>query len=221
MHFAAPVKGSGRQRLSSAWEMPAGRSRVPIKPQSYAFENPWVKLIMTPSLNDSGVGRIADTVLRAAIETHAVDLVMSYHKELGYTMTDVGATESYDVLAIQEAEELHIEVMGSTGYRRSRRTYGQRSYSRASRHTNGSRRSGRNLVGSARQWHHPNQRTPPIMAQLATCGEGLDSEPVSIPSAWVAPRALTAAAINGSNRIALRCPRSSDINALTCLSDRY
>jgi DDE superfamily endonuclease len=34
-------------------------------------------------------------------------------------------------------------------------------------------------------------------------------------------RALSAAAANGSNRIALRCPRSTDINALTCSDDLY
>ena len=60
-------------------------------------------------------GRIADAVLRAAIEKHAVDLVMSHYQEHGYTVTDVGATESYDVLAIQGTEELHIEVKGSSG----------------------------------------------------------------------------------------------------------
>jgi hypothetical protein len=32
---------------------------------------------------------------------------------------------------------------------------------------------------------------------------------------------LTTAAANGSNRIALMCPRSSDINPLTCLDDPY
>jgi hypothetical protein len=57
---------------------------------------------------------MADAVLRVAIETHAVDLVMTHYKELGYTVTDVGAIQSYDVLAIQKAEELHIEVKGST-----------------------------------------------------------------------------------------------------------
>ena len=60
-------------------------------------------------------GRIADAILRAAIEAHAVGLVMRYYKELGYNVADVGATESYDVLAIQKAQELHIEVKGSTG----------------------------------------------------------------------------------------------------------
>jgi hypothetical protein len=30
-----------------------------------------------------------------------------------------------------------------------------------------------------------------------------------------------AAAANGSNRIALRCPPSPNINALTCLDDLY
>jgi len=34
-------------------------------------------------------------------------------------------------------------------------------------------------------------------------------------------RTLSAAAANGSNRIALMCPRSPDINALTCLDDPY
>jgi hypothetical protein len=60
-------------------------------------------------------GRIADAVLRAAIEKHAVDLVMTRYRQLGYTVTDVGTTESYDVLAIKDGEELHIEVKGSSG----------------------------------------------------------------------------------------------------------
>ncbi len=34
-------------------------------------------------------------------------------------------------------------------------------------------------------------------------------------------RALSAAAVNGSNRIAPGCPRSPDINVLTCLDDPY
>ena len=33
--------------------------------------------------------------------------------------------------------------------------------------------------------------------------------------------ASSAAAVNGSNRIVLSCPRSADINALTCLDDPY
>lgn len=67
------------------------------------------------SVPDMHTGRIADAVLRGAIEKHAVDLVMAGYGQLGYTVTDVGATESYDVLAVQDAEELHIEVKGSTG----------------------------------------------------------------------------------------------------------
>jgi hypothetical protein len=38
---------------------------------------------------------------------------MTLYGQLGYAVTDVGAIESYDVLAIQGAEELHIEVKGS------------------------------------------------------------------------------------------------------------
>ena len=33
--------------------------------------------------------------------------------------------------------------------------------------------------------------------------------------------ASSAAAVNGSNRIVLSCPRSTDINTLTCLDDPY
>jgi hypothetical protein len=51
--------------------------------------------------------------------------------------------------------------------------------------------------------------------------------PVSdIPVRLVMPLTIkrqlrTTAAANGSNRIALRCPPSSSINALTCLDDLY
>ncbi len=41
----------------------------------------------------------------------------------------------------------------------------------------------------------------------------------TIFQAAYAPR--PAAAANGSNRIVLMCPRSPDINALTCLDDLY
>jgi hypothetical protein len=60
-------------------------------------------------------GRIADALLRAAIEKHAVDQVMKHYRQLGYTVTDVGATESYDVLAIRDGQTLHVEVKGSMG----------------------------------------------------------------------------------------------------------
>ena len=58
-------------------------------------------------------GRIADAVLRAAIEQHAVDWAMTYHSDLGYEVRDVGSVESYDLAAIRGEEELHIEVKGS------------------------------------------------------------------------------------------------------------
>jgi hypothetical protein len=58
-------------------------------------------------------GRIADAVLRAAIEQHAVDWAMNHYRGLGYKVSDVGSVESYDVLAVRGGDELHIEVKGS------------------------------------------------------------------------------------------------------------
>ncbi len=61
----------------------------------------------------SGAGYIADPVLRRAIETHAVRCALELYTD--YDVTDVGATESYDLRAVKEAEEIHVEVKGSTG----------------------------------------------------------------------------------------------------------
>jgi hypothetical protein len=58
-------------------------------------------------------GRIADAVLRAAIEQHAVDWAMNHYRGLGYEVRDVGSIESYDVHAVSGGDELHIEVKGS------------------------------------------------------------------------------------------------------------
>jgi hypothetical protein len=51
-------------------------------------------------------------------------------------------------------------------------------------------------------------------------------KPTRWPLPTIVPGSATqaaspAAAVNGSNRIVLGCPRSSDISALTCLDDLY
>lgn len=58
-------------------------------------------------------GRIADAVLRAAIEQHAVGWAMNHYRGLGYEVQDVGSVESYDMRAIRGGDELHVEVKGS------------------------------------------------------------------------------------------------------------
>ncbi|WP_433228897.1 protein NO VEIN domain-containing protein [Micromonospora sp. CA-248260] len=62
-----------------------------------------------------GAGYMRDEVVRLAIERHAVDWVLSHYSSQGYDVTDVGATKSYDVLALSDQGELHIEVKGSSG----------------------------------------------------------------------------------------------------------
>ena len=47
------------------------------------------------------------------------------------------------------------------------------------------------------------------------------SAKVQQPHCQSAATTLPAAAANGSNRIALRCPRLPNISALTCLDDPY
>jgi hypothetical protein len=57
--------------------------------------------------------RIADAVLRAAIEQHAVGPAMDHYRGLGYEVRDLGTFESFDIHAVRSDEELHIEVKGS------------------------------------------------------------------------------------------------------------
>ena len=59
-----------------------------------------------------GAGRLADTALRIAIERHAVHLAVQHYRGMDYIVTEVG--KPYDLRAVKEDEELHVEVKGST-----------------------------------------------------------------------------------------------------------
>jgi hypothetical protein len=59
-----------------------------------------------------GAGRLADTALRIAIERHAVQLAAKRYRGMDYIVTEVG--KPYDLRAVKEDEELHVEVKGST-----------------------------------------------------------------------------------------------------------
>jgi hypothetical protein len=62
-----------------------------------------------------GAGYIQDASLRRALEIHAVDWAMVHYEGQGYDVYNVGANQSYDILALRGTEELHIEVKGSSG----------------------------------------------------------------------------------------------------------
>ncbi|WP_370105372.1 MrcB family domain-containing protein [Streptacidiphilus sp. BW17] len=51
---------------------------------------------------------------RRAIERHSVRRAIDYFEQDGWTVEDVGATRSYDLVARRDAERLHIEVKGTT-----------------------------------------------------------------------------------------------------------
>lgn len=51
---------------------------------------------------------------RRVIETHAVELTARHLEELGYTVLDVGATESFDLDARSAGGSLKVEVKGTT-----------------------------------------------------------------------------------------------------------
>lgn len=82
------------------------------------FDRP---LLAPPVSGQNGVrqryaGFCADPVLKKAIEMQAVRQAMFHYEAAGYAVEDVGAYESYDLLAVRADEVRHIEVKGSQGY---------------------------------------------------------------------------------------------------------
>jgi hypothetical protein len=55
-----------------------------------------------------------DVEAKLAIEQHAVATVSAYLIDLGYTVSDVGANQSFDIDARRGSERLHVEVKGTT-----------------------------------------------------------------------------------------------------------
>jgi len=60
-------------------------------------------------------GICADPALKKAIEEHAVRQATAHYEAAGFTVTDVGAYRSFDLLATRRGEERQIEVKGSQG----------------------------------------------------------------------------------------------------------
>lgn len=57
---------------------------------------------------------LADAKLRRAVEQHAVDAAEAALEAEGYEVKDVGATHPFDLRAIRNDQELHVEVKGTT-----------------------------------------------------------------------------------------------------------
>jgi hypothetical protein len=61
-------------------------------------------------------GVCLDPVLRKAVEKAAVEQATEYYEDQGYKVEDVGLTHSFDLRAIRDGVERHIEVKGSQVY---------------------------------------------------------------------------------------------------------
>lgn len=61
-----------------------------------------------------GQGFLVSQTVRKCVEEYAVRWAARYYESLGWSVTDVGAVESYDLRCQREQEELHVEVKGTT-----------------------------------------------------------------------------------------------------------
>lgn len=60
-------------------------------------------------------GRTSDLVVRLAIERHAMARVTAHYSAEGWSVADVSATHSHDLLCTRAGEKLLVEVKGTTG----------------------------------------------------------------------------------------------------------
>lgn len=80
-----------------------------------------IPLVEPPVAGQNGVkqryaGFCADPILKKAIEMQAVRQAAAHYEAAGFSVEDVGAYRSYDLLAKRGDEERHVEVKGSQGY---------------------------------------------------------------------------------------------------------
>lgn len=62
-----------------------------------------------------GSGYIADSVVRTAIEWHAVDHAVEHYDGLGYSVEYTGASKPYDLVVTNGRDVRRVEVKGSSG----------------------------------------------------------------------------------------------------------
>lgn len=62
-----------------------------------------------------GQGRRLDVPSRKAIERRAMEMAIAYYEGLGFTVRDTSAKHPYDLLCMKDAQEVRVEVKGTTG----------------------------------------------------------------------------------------------------------
>lgn len=87
---------------------------VPGDPPEVADAETQIERLAGNRRRRAGRGTRLSAAQRRAIELHAVDLATGHLETLGYSVTDVGVTHSFDLLARRGEEELKVEVKGTT-----------------------------------------------------------------------------------------------------------
>ena len=78
-----------------------------------------IKLRSKENPPKDGQGRLADPIVRKAIEMRAVHIAKQYYSSDGFNVEDTGSFESFDLRCIKDGYELRVEVKGTTGGGRS------------------------------------------------------------------------------------------------------
>lgn len=103
------------QIFGSGWQVP-DESAARILELWHAFPGNVVMAVdaATPRGAAETPGYVSDAIRNAAIEKHAEEVVKERLEIHGYTVKLVGDQQSWDITAIRDGMELHVEVKGST-----------------------------------------------------------------------------------------------------------
>lgn len=72
--------------------------------------------IAAGKLHKGGQGFLVSQAVRKAVEVYATDWAARYYRAQGWMVTDVGASEPYDLHCTRGLTELHVEVKGTTTF---------------------------------------------------------------------------------------------------------
>ena len=108
---SAPTGGAGR--LNAADRPDVKRQIVERATRAAAVRKSVLK--KTKPSPRRGQRIMRDAKRKVAIEQHAVALAIQHYEAAKWSVNDVGASESYDLLCRKRGKELHVEVKGTTG----------------------------------------------------------------------------------------------------------
>gem|GEM_PF-3681678 len=87
------------------------RYRLPTREETEQAET--LEQVVRPQRRRTGRG--LDAAARRAVEQRAMTVATVYYQRLGWTVHDVSARESYDLLLRKGRSVLHVEIKGTTG----------------------------------------------------------------------------------------------------------